>query len=1467
MATNPLADLEVTDGFVPDDDGFTPDVGTDDGFVPDVSNDGQQLAIQAEPAMSVKIPDAIPQAAPAAPQMDPKLERLSKLDDTSGPAWGFDPLSAGLTALGEFEKTAIDPVIKWVQKKERDRYEKRIAPTLREKAPQVAFAVENLGKLAYGETELNRGPESKQGPSDKQSAIISDLQEKFGDKGAAAYQSMLQGFSNLPLYLIPGLGEEAVVQGATAGLLSGLADPSVGVEESTIGGGSVGGAVGGLVKLGTKAAGALKGLTKKAAKAEALPIGVIAPSQVDAFADTVMKMPETAIPTKDVPEDAVALVISKEGDDLVAKALKIEDGVPTVQRIQEGTAKASPRALVADATPKSGPNGTVASPRRQNVIVTPEARDMLKAEASADGPTVDDWVAGKWLDGDTVFTKENAPDLGPLNDVHEGKVLVLEGGGGDGTARLYDINSPKLQMEVLRQRGLHEVKLPDGSKVLAFPIPSPTDSDNFVTLMRPEADEFLPNALKQDMSMSQEEFYRSARSIESDNDLRRILGERQQLIQDAEDTAERVRASAVAQQLDVQLGGTGDGGKLPPAPPVDGGAPIGPPNPNSLSASDEPKARWWQNILKAGRAIDRKFLPPTARGPLDIADEAVRAFSVDNLERYRADTLKSLNQQFPELGQMKPLEQKAVLSSITKYLVGDIDRVALEQKYPQVKAAVWQRIESEKAQIAVDERRLRELGMLGPEDTIAKAMGVKPEDMEDYAVRMYWRHLMSPGEWATMFKKDERVMKSVTDDIYRDVYSTKEFKLMSEEQRRTLAETHLDFLLGDPEKMKLLREDPEGAFKNILSEARGSLKARKDLRSWEKLALGEVDNAFVRIAETRARQKQLILQGEIWQNVANNPRLSTHGDARTPEQIREWRQIPTDQARFGKAAGKYVDPEVWESLVTLPKMQRNQSAGLARWINALKYTRTVGNAGSWVTNFMANGQSMLLSNLVNPFASPYSAGKGMLQFGRDLQSHLAAPGLPGEVGRSRFERAMELGIIGSDYSTAEFRSSASEWRRMLEKEASKGRGIDVMELFPRMLKQGKGAKDWLAQKYGAIDPLWKYSTYVNGLEKGGFDLKTGKIDQKRAIKFLMGSETGFAARTMAGFGQRINPLALTGPNVEAYLKDAVEKEVARRIHLSFPMLDRVAPVTAKMTQLAGITNPFGKIKYEMLRVYSQLPKRIVEEPGMAGTAMSLVALAGGSVLAMQQLRQAMGVDKQQVDAAFASAPAGIQRFKPGAMALWYRPEDGSTQFADLTQLFEPLTYLSGDPNSKEYTRVLQNLAMSPVDGSLVEPEIAELLANGGLLPDQFRSQNLPAWQKGGAQMMGDLTARFAPATIPNMYKTMERGQVGFTPKGVKGPEVPAQPLSNTVANLALGPNRFFTAGSVEEKTRAIQAAAGEVTRREKELNDLGVKNDGQSMGNMTMPLNKQAAMKRAREELDAAVRRLKELEAKFGRTK
>ena len=890
-----IPDLQLSDGFIPDDDGFVAD---DDGFVPDVTNDGQLLDAGDGPDVTEPLSlhgtaDISQQATPGTHALPSKQEKLQQFAKTDvGGSGGFDPISAWATVADEFEKRAIDPIIKWVQDKERARYEKRIAPTLRKAAPKVAFTYENLAKPALGETELNIGPESQAEPSPAYRAAVEDIQETFGQAGAAYYQALAQGMGNLPFYLIPGVGENAIAQGVTGGALSALADPSVSVSEGAAMGGAGGAVISGAMKLGGKALKAASGFLKKAPKREVLPIAVVPPSKIDELADTVVKMPETAIPTKDVPEDAVAIVVAKEGDDLVAKALKVEDGVPVVQRIEEVTAKASPRALVAQSTPTAGPNGTAVSPKRQNVIVTPEAREVLKAEAPA---AVDDWAAGKWIDGDSVLVQGDQPEFGPLNDVYEGKVLVIEGGGGDGTARLYDINSPKLQIDVLRHRNLHEVTLPDGTKVLAFPGPGfdnwatgvtgkPSDP---VTLLRPDPEEFLPGALKQDMVVESSWFHENARLVDDATDLRKILDERQRLLLEAEETAERMKAASLASQMDVQLGGTGDGGKLPPPPPVDGGAPIGPPQPNNMTAVDEPKARWWDGILKAGRTIDRKVLPPTARGPLDIADEAARAFSIDNLERYRSDTLKSLQNQFPEIQKMPVPEQHQLQRSLTKYLTGDASLDELTSKYPQLKADIWRRMEAEKAQIAFDESRLRQLGMLGPEDTIAKLVGGDTEQMEDYAVRLYWRHLMKPGEWATLFKKDERAVATLTDEILRDVYSTPEFRLQSIEQRKALASKHLDILLGDEKAMALIREDPERGVAAALSEARGSLKARKDLKTWEKAALGEIDNAFIRIAETRARQKQLVLQGEIYQSVAENARLSVAADAASPQQIQE----------------------------------------------------------------------------------------------------------------------------------------------------------------------------------------------------------------------------------------------------------------------------------------------------------------------------------------------------------------------------------------------------------------------------------------------------------------------------------------------------------------------------------------------------------------------------------------------------
>lgn len=1438
-----------------------------------------QLQAVAPPVPAVPTPPA-PAAAPASGKQPSYLSpitvpsELPEQNSSEGkPAYmgpeakvPFQPFVEGAR---KFKKSLIDPIVKFHQAKNRELYFGNAFPDegfggdssqpiglnapgqmLREASPVLATLAEGVGSLALGETKFNAWHEDKADFLDPRARKVQEqvrtgselvanailpvapksLAQKreeairlMGDVGAAGMQSTLHALSEFGLMLIPGVGQRAVVQGATGGFLSGMVSPDGDPINDAVAGAAIGGALG----LGAKGFKKLHELYKARGKST-VPVGVVAPDAVPGFIEHLAAAPEPVIPSKDLSDVAVVIQdVTKAGP--TRKAIRITPEGVTAQTLPPA-ARVPKSVPVEDAKPFDYYNTLTAAEeaalRAEGLAMgLGEHTTLVRREGWLGEPAVgDDWDAAA-----------GTPDLFAKSPQGDGLVLAIEGGDGSGTARLYDIADPKIQTQILETRMLSEVTLPDGRKVLGYPGPGGE------ILLRPDPDEMIPGATLEDLDLKS-----MGLELEpiSRPRIKEVLRGRDFLLQEAKDAAAVAEADMAAASRDMALGGNGDGSKLPPPPPHDAAGPIPPPNPHNVSPTEEIALNWWERLSRTKLA--KGLLAPTSRGPRDVSDLAMSSFSVDTFERLRDDTFKALVKRVPEVQRMAAPEQRQVMTNISRFLTGDIKADQLRSLHPELAASSMRMVEEAKLQTAVDEQRLINLGMLQEGQSVKELLANQEDDI-GYLTQMYYRHLLPPGDWKRIAVKDKAGMAALVSAIKNDVYSTGKYKHRTDAQRTALAERHLDFLLGDPEKMAEMKANPESAFKNIMTEAGASLKAKKDLRWWEKAALGEIDNPFVRMAETRARQKQLVLQGELWKAVSENPKLAVHEDAASPQQIKDWVEVPREPNKYGRAAGMLVSPETWEAMVQAPRAQRGISNFVTKSLNAIKFGQTVGNPGSWVTNFISNAQGAVLSNMVNPFASPYAIGKGMLEFSRDLQAHKRAPGVLGDVRRNRFMRMMELGVVGSDYSTAEFRESAALWNKALEQEAGTFNGkVNPLEMFPAMLKKATKTKESLARYYGSIDTMWKYAIGLNGLKKGGVDLDTGLLANKaKALRFI---------------GDRYMP----GMSDENILKQ-VELEMASRIHKSTPMLDRVGSGVAKAGQAAGVVNPYIKVQAEMLRNYATLPKRILTEPGMAANMLGYGTLVGSLYFLNKELRNANGINQEEVDRAFASAPPALARFKPGAMALPWRTAQGRVSLIDLTQLFEPLTYLRGNPETSAGVRILQNMVMAPVSGSLLEPELQNMLATGGYADPAYQNTVPPVWQQSGARLLGEALKRVGPGIIRNTYNTLERGGIGFEAAGRRGPDQLPQSLPVTGANLLLGPNRIQEVGGEAAETRAIQQAAAALKQAERELNNIGPMNEGQSLGSMGGRLDKDEAFLKARAVVEERKAALQKLQSKFPR--
>ncbi len=1361
---------------------------------------------------------------------------------------------------------------------------------LREAAPNLAYAVEGLGALGLGETSFNTGNEEHADLLDprarkaqeglratasaaanasatgqalrKVSPETADRATALaGDVGAAGIQSALSAYSDLPLFLIPGLGKNPVLQGATGGFITGMVDPRGDPERDMVAGGVAGGVI----------SGAIKGIAKlkqarKVNQSRTVPVAIVPPEEVGNFADGMFTLADTVVPGAGGASDAAAHVVGRGPDGLpVTKAISITP--EGVQAKTVGGRRNRPNAVVL-ATPEV----------REAAARDPEGPDAQSIWQEWKGPGTQPMV----LDPEVRYSPDDLADMaaqsyGNMPDVMDGLVIAVEGKGGDGTARIHTVNSPKLQIEILKAREIAEVTRADGSKVLGFP--ATPDGERW-GIVRPDAEEGIPGSAVSDFVLGEGD---SLRVLEH-GEIKAIVDRRAFELKEARDAAATAQADAAVQAEDIALGGNGDGRKLPPPPPPgDMGPPAPPPKPTQVRKTDVIKNNWLSRALQVGR---RNLVPPGVREKLHLADAATDMFSVDTFRRYAGDSLKSLNKLAPELAQVPVKDwtdaagkthygQASILNDVQRFVTGDLTVDQLRQIHPSLNKALYERMEIERQITRSNWDRLVDLEVLEPGVSLEALDGFGLEaGLEAYSTRLHLANMLPDGEWARLAKRDTKGHESILDDIQNEFYESRKYDHFTDRQKRALAEKHFDFLAGVPEPREWFTSPK---MKAAGKEAMGSLKSRSDLRPFELAAKGEVLNPFVRVAETRARQAQLILQGEVWADVAANRNMARPLENMTPEQITSGDWIPGDETtsrRYGKARGMWINREIHDALVDIPLMQKNANSFVKGIVDTMKWNVTVGNPGRWAKNALESIQGVMFSNLGNPFTRPYHFGEGLSTYKKDFEAHMKAPGVdtrqlpPAEAGnatraeleasnvaRMRFKRMMEGGVVGSELTSHEFGLQAKEFMEMVATAENLTPGkVNFLDIYKGAVAVKNKPLDAASKGYGAMDPAAKYATAIVGLKTNGIDLQTGMLkDKPKALAFLRGTKRYRSAMS------------------DVEIVDQVEKEVFRRVALSYPMMDRVAPAAAAAAKLgdSGLMSMFMKMKFESNRVYAQLPNRVLNEPGMKGNLAAYAVLVGGmGVGSLAAARKLAGVTQEDVDAAYASAPKATQVFHPNTMYGWKRdPETGRLLGVDLSFMMQPLSWSSGDdPNANVGVNAIRRAAGFAVGGTPLEPGMMSLLAENGLAGDQYMAPGTPEYLQDSARLAGKAIEAFGPAGASSLYRAAVQTGTGFSPPG--GKFVPRGPVDvMTGVGNVLVPGTFHESGGKADMQRALQEAEGAYKQARRELNQAQHKNEGQSTGTMTMPLNRDVAIEKAVAKVQRTAKHLEQLKATFSKVR
>lgn len=1407
-----------------------------------------------------KYVDPVLRLAQARNRMDYEMSGLGPTLREKSPAAAFLAENLGQLALGP---SALAP-------------EK---PEVAEGSPLVAKAVTSWeeGLKTYGRIS----PEYLLGGEDRDQKL-----QEAATKATAFIQGLSQEAGKLGLYLIPGVGSQEagatfgirtagrLAEGATGGFFSELATPGGNLAAGTIGGAAAGPALGGLFE----AAG--RGLAKMSSNPAKLRkswevLGMLPPqSEEQAVKAVFYDTPAPVIPTKDAPKNAafVAVDVTPEGE-IAAKFAAIEsDGKLTAQDIapQKGnldvTKVDSPRPSNPDATvpgkralgqpvelpkalaPKEAPKAKEVLPEvmalkraQENGLTT-----LLSVEARAaarNSPSLN-WVTGVDELGAYRVASSSQPteDILPklidtmgdpewreLNPARfEGGVLVAD---ETGLAKLVDIKNQRLQIESLRTRGLARVQLPDGTTAHGYVRQitagdlggrvAPEDAGKEFWYIYPaDADEGIPRNLKEAIMLPKQD--PSVRILDGDNELKKVIEERNSILADIEDQAQSA--------YDVRMG-TSEGGAPPLDPPPPQSPPPPPPGPGPGNVPPTLGAQlgWLQALRNGGDWLSRKFINATSRGSETLAQAAAIAHSLDSFESLKGSAYKSLQEAIPELQRLPAAKVHAVQADIGKQVMGKMSLDELTARHPELSAKVYERLRLEQADAQADVAKLSKLGILGAAPTPLTG------DLEQLS-GLFLRDLMPPGEWAAKVKRDKGFHNSLIASAMDAIYSKGKFSQLPKEAQLAWAERHVNEVIGDDAARRASEKfGGLGYVRTFEQTAAGkSVMPSRDYAPWERLAMGEVEDGLIVLAAKKAQRKQLIAHGEMWQSLVQAGTVVPQ-ESLTPQQIAAgWKPLPME-ASYGFAAGHYVSPNDYEDLITIPNQQYNFDNMIGTAINAMKYGQTVLNPGSWGANFFGNAQGMALTGLVNPFAYPTKVAAGMSDFVDDVKAFKKLPGIAGHITndldgirRDRLSEAMKRGIVGSNFSTDEFNAGAQAWSRILDSVTGLNGKRSMIDVFKVGFK--RTAQD-VAQLYGVADDIWKYAAWSSGLEAAGINRVTGEVDVKAVLQFL--------------------PDGWTAAHGPAALRKAAMDYVSLKIHRGMPMLDRTGQAISRTAPAQGtVINPYIKITTELTRNYAMLPFRMAKEKGFAARMVAYGGVLAASYGTFLGYKQLAGIDAETEQRAYASAPESVQQFKVPSLACFARDEKGRLTCLDMGFMATPLTWVAGDPSQAPVANMLTNMLLAPISGTPTEAVAGDMLQVFGLQSPRLDVGKLPEWKQTGAMQLGRLMAKYGPGGIRNTYNTLERGGFGFTPRNTLGQPIPPQSPGVTGFNLLAGPNRAVQIGG-EEAERAAQISAKiKAAETRNNLRSL-VRNtkEGQSTGPLSAPLNKQEAVQRQREAL------------------
>lgn len=733
------------------------------------------------------------------------------------------------------------------------------------------------------------------------------------------------------------------------------------------------------------------------------------------------------------------------------------------------------------------------------------------------------------------------------------------------------------------------------------------------------------------------------------------------------------------------------------------------------------------DISKGMRWMRRQFVAPYNSSNIELANKSMIAYTVKSgaHNAYKIAVRDTIRNSVGYTHMPRTMQHQFGLD-VDAVVEGRKSFDALAEAYPTIGRAKLEIVNKYTTQLKLNESRIRELGGLtqpSPDTQALRALfaesmvkhkgdftkalneisdglgmdtAVLNEAVVDYAAREYMVTSMSPELAARRLNSDPgRVSKWKT--WIRDNWVDR--SILNPDARNKQAEAILERIqriAGRPEDIAALQ----------------STKARLSIEQLPPIVremMGEIVDGPTRLANTIAQQERIITNLTMWNDLAlKGDILKDFADVTDLGE----RFIQLQGPRYGKAAGKYLHPEWHHALIDIHQSTENAShwfSGVNRW--AKKMQTVWGGPSTHFNQVVSNFQGILMAG-----SDPFRAGLKIRQTLLDSKAWRTGAGLKdiGPAGE-RFAAAKEL--FGT-FSTLAGETTERDFTKLLDVayDPHNTAGTASMADVGRALIEGtKKIDDKAIQLFGMYDYVAKYTTWLDLLERGGMDLKTGHIDMKKMVRFL-------PRETLATGELKVHQKALY-------------TEAARIIHLTFPSLDRLPPAVRKMQQAAGfLVNPYVGIKYGQGVNYVNFARMGAENSPLGqrtrAQMMKVVAIAAAATGATQAHNiYSNGKDQEKYDRAWAGTPPSTQQFKPSLFNLHVLDDKtGLPYLLDAQDLFYPLSFAQGNPDRMLWKRMAANMVTSVTGtdtaaGAAAQEALAAIgLADVPYTPEQLKSQ-------------------------------------------------------------------------------------------------------------------------------------------------